>query len=167
VTAQDIEIAVAKRIDCRRRLCVPNVSWGLGLSHECDILYVTDSGYAHEIEIKVSRADLLRDRKKDKFHRPKPSRMIRSLTYAIPAELESSVPDLLETAGVWIIEMGRKWDNTPSGVLVVRELRRAQANTSARKLTEKELMHLGHLAAMRMWDLKRNLSQMAREGNAK
>ena len=41
----------------RANLIVPNISWGLGL-HECDLLVLTSSGYATEIEIKVSKADL-------------------------------------------------------------------------------------------------------------
>ena len=80
LTAKDIEISVAKYMDPRVNLIVPNASWGLGL-HECDLLVISKAGYASEVEIKVSKADLLRDREKRHGHA---SDRIKALWFALP-----------------------------------------------------------------------------------
>ena len=50
----------------RRWAVCPNVSWGC-LSWEADILAVTPAGTVHEVEVKISKADLLRDLNKTKW----------------------------------------------------------------------------------------------------
>jgi hypothetical protein len=161
--ATEIEIAVAEHIGIRQHLIVPNVSWGLGLAHECDILYITKSGYAHEVEIKVSRSDLLRDQKKRKYgdyfrechyHEC----LVRSLTFAIPAEMGSSIPDIPEYAGVLLVEPHPRKKR-----LVCREVRKAKPYKDARKLTDEERFNLARLGAMRIWGLKRKLLAAERE----
>ncbi len=64
----DIECALATYFDPRRNLIVPNVWWGMGLNHECDLMVMTRSGYVYEVEIKTSKADLVRDLKKPHGH---------------------------------------------------------------------------------------------------
>ena len=63
-TAAEIEVVVAQYFDPRRNVIVPNVWWGWGLRHECDLVVMTKTGYAYEVEIKVSRSDLKADLKK-------------------------------------------------------------------------------------------------------
>jgi len=63
MTSKEIEILVADYFNYRANLIVPNVSWGLGV-HECDILVLTKAGYAWEVEIKTSVADVKADLKK-------------------------------------------------------------------------------------------------------
>lgn len=53
----EIETAIAMKLDIRKHIIVPNISWGAGL-HECDLLVINKSGYATEIEIKISKSDL-------------------------------------------------------------------------------------------------------------
>ncbi len=48
----DIEIAVMAYLGIRKNLIVPNVSWGL-VTYEMDLLSLTQSRYATEIEIKI------------------------------------------------------------------------------------------------------------------
>ena len=147
VSVSEIEVAVAKHLDWRRNMIVPNVSWGLGLAHECDLLAVSRSGYAHEVEIKVSRSDLLRDQKKDKWKRKQ--KMIRTLWFAIPRELEASVPDIPEHAGVILV-----WWEEGHREAKCKTLRKPKINTDCRKLRDKEILHLGHLASLRIWSMK-------------
>lgn len=64
LNARDIEIAIAKMFNYRMNVIVPNVSWGLGLRCECDLLIVSQRRYATEIEIKVSKSDIKADKKK-------------------------------------------------------------------------------------------------------
>ncbi|MEM5786538.1 MAG: hypothetical protein AAGU11_04420, partial [Syntrophobacteraceae bacterium] len=68
ITAADIEVAVARHFHTTRNLIIPNVSWGFrGMGYEIDLMVVTESRYAYEVEIKVSAADLKRDAQKDKW----------------------------------------------------------------------------------------------------
>lgn len=162
MTSLDIELAVAQYYDIlpehggmgsNRNMLIPNFC-GMNIPHECDLLRVTESGYAHEIEIKVSRADLLRDKKKRK-HKPGQcysNDIIRSLTFAIPDTLYFSIPDIPERAGVILVDEHGK----------CKEHRPARITTYARKLTDAEIMHLGKLASMRIWTLKRKLKGEAK-----
>ncbi len=129
----------------RRYLVVPNASWGLGFNHELDVLALSEAGYAHEIEVKISRADTRRDL--DKRHGHYDSR-IRCLWFAGP---EALGPTLLELAPAH------------AGVIVVAEpvegrlygrariLRKAKAATGSRKFTDAERMQLARLGLMRYW----------------
>jgi hypothetical protein len=63
----EVEEAVARMFGIRQNIIVPNISWGMGL-HECDLLIIRKSGYAVEVEIKVSRWDLRKDLKKTHGH---------------------------------------------------------------------------------------------------
>ena len=65
--AGHIEVSVAIYFGVRQNLIVPNVSWGLDFGHEIDLLKVSQSGYATEIEIKVSKQDIIRDKSKKKW----------------------------------------------------------------------------------------------------
>ena len=156
MTSAEIELAVVRYFDARRNMIVPNVTWGFGLNYECDLLMLSASGYVTEIEIKVSRSDLLADKKKRK-HRLWESgyssgkRIIKYFYFAIPDQLESSISDVPERAGVIIVDgHGR-----------CTTVRKPIMNRDARKATDAQRIHLGHLAAMRIWNLKNKLVQHA------
>ena len=63
ITTLVMEIALARFINPRVNLVVPNVSWGF-FNHECDLISISKSGFATEYEIKVSKSDLKADKKK-------------------------------------------------------------------------------------------------------
>jgi len=150
MTTAEVEYAVAQHIGIRRNLIVPNVWWGMGLPFECDLLYVTGSGYAHEVKIKVSKSDLVRDQKKRRHIKPKwgyaPS-TIRSRTFAVPADMEGCINAIPELCGVILVSPDRK----------CRVYRKAAINTRARKLTDEELMQMYRLMAMRVWTMKKKM----------
>jgi hypothetical protein len=148
MTTAEVEIAVANFLDPRRYLIVPNVWWGMGLNHECDIFAVSRTGYVTEVEIKVNRYDLKRDRLKHHAHG---SKLIKRLFFAIPESLIQVIQFVPEDAGVIVVNE-TEWAGT------CRLRRSATINKMARPLSEKELNHLGRLAAMRIWSLKRALS---------
>ena len=84
----DIEIAIMKHICVRKNIIVPNVSWGIQGKdfkplHECDLLSLSLSGYATEIEIKTSKADLLKDKEKEHKHKHDHI-LIKNLYFAVP-----------------------------------------------------------------------------------
>jgi len=87
-----IEVAVAKLINYRIHTIVPNVYWGLGFFHECDMLVLDDKGRFTEIEIKCSLTDLRNDFKKTHGHR---SKIISRLIYAAPEFVLEKGRDLI------------------------------------------------------------------------
>lgn len=142
VTARDIELAIASWLGIRTHIIVPNVSWGLNL-HECDILAVSKSGYATEIEIKISASDLRADMKKGHQH---DSPIIRYLYFAMPAKLSKYAELVPQRAGIIIVENG--------SCLVTRN---CQVNSLARKLDVEEQLQVARLGVMRIWNLKASL----------
>lgn len=79
-----VECAVANLLNYKVYTIVPNVHWGLGLRHECDMLALDDKGRFTEIEIKVSASDLKADFNKKHGHK---SDIISRLVYAMPEYL--------------------------------------------------------------------------------
>ncbi len=148
MTTAKIEIAVAKWFDTRLNMVVPNVSWGLGL-HECDLLVVTKSGYANEVEIKVNRYDLKKDQLKRHGHY---SNLIHRLFFAIPVPLMEFREYIPERAGIIVVD----FSNDAWGPFCRLE-RPAKINKLAQKLSPDQIQHLGRLAAMRIWSLKQTL----------
>lgn len=149
ITAQDIEIAVAKHFDYRRNLIVPNVYWGLGLNYEADLVVLRRSNWALEVEIKVTASDIKADSKK-KFNHD--SDLFRQLYFAVPVGLieNAGIP---ERAGIISVEQ-TKW-----GDLRCKVVRISESNPGARKWTPETRQKLYELAAMRTWTLKQHLSK--------
>ena len=158
-----MSIAIARHFDTRRNIIVPNVSWGIGL-HECDVLVITKSGYAIEVEIKLTKADIKADLKKWHSHENK---KLRSLIFAIPKKLAHCSDLIPERAGIITIErletQRPHWDKTigpnPSR-LYCSILRKAKINTHAKKLSDKDILHVAELGVMRMWNLKEKLMRL-------
>jgi len=122
----------------------PNVSWGLGLHHECDLLVATKQGVGHEIEIKVSLQDLKRDL--EKYHRHR-STKIKYLWFAAPEDIiGKGIQFIPEHAG--IISVFYKYQT-----LKFEILRKPKGDKFARNLTQTELNKLDHLTTMRFWKL--------------
>ena len=147
INSTDIEIALAQHFGCRQNIIVPNVSWGLWI-HECDLLVVTKAGYAIEVEIKVSRADIKKDAMKRHGHiDPR----IKAFYFAIPKTLMTAADLIPERAGIISVNEDRP------GWLVCRIERKPAISKEARKLTPEERLKVAHLGAMRIWDLKRTV----------
>lgn len=142
-TAAEIEIAIAGWFGIRKHVIVPNVSWGL-FNHECDVTVLSSSNYAYEIEIKVSKSDLVRDKAKWHNH---DSIKIRKLWFAVPEKLNGCIEYIPARAGILVV----------SKKGVVSELRAPEVNAMARKLSEKECFTLARLGTMRIWSLKEAL----------
>jgi len=122
----------------------PNVTWGLGLHHECDLLVATNKGIAHEIEIKVSVQDLKRDLEKYHGHR---STKIKYLWFAAPEDvIQKGYSYIPAHAG--IISVFYKYQK-----LKFEILRKPKGDRYARNLTQTELNKLDHLTTMRFWNL--------------
>jgi hypothetical protein len=149
-----IEIAVAELFNFRLNIIVPNVYWGLGLKHECDMIVVSPAGFATEIEIKISRSDFKADFKKNNEKYGSGdlkgwghySSKIKKFYYAVPHDL--NIEDLLPPR---------------TGLIKVYNFHRAKiiypakVNHEARRLNKDEIDKLLHLGCMRIWSLKQSL----------
>lgn len=102
MNTKEVELAVVNYFGARKNLIVPNVSWGFkGLHYEADLVVISKSGYAIEIEIKVSRADLIKDKKKWHSHDCK---KFKKLYFAIPKKLLKDIEHIPEKAGILVCE---------------------------------------------------------------
>ena len=149
ITTTEMEITLASYFDYRKNLVVPNISWGLRLNnkplHECDLLILTNAGYLWEVEIKISKADLLADKKKYHGHYHP---AIRKLYFAIPEYLALEVEHIPQRAGIIIVETSlNHWCNTIRDPVV----------NEGYKLEDHEKFKMAKLGAMRIWGLKSKL----------
>ena len=154
LTSTEIEIYLSNYFNYRQNIIVPNISYGLGV-HECDLFIIRKSGYAVEVEIKISVQDIKADLKKSHKHK---SNKIRELYFAIPKELEHAIEYIPEHAGIITIE--KHITGKPA---TIHMLRGAKLNTDARKLTEKEIHKATHLGCMRIWALKQTVSRISKQ----
>ena len=141
-------------------LVVSNVSWGFKI-HECDMISVTDSGYATEIEIKISVADTKKDMTKRHAHK---SDKIKYLYFAMPKYIYDKAKEFVpENAGIYTIEAYYWGKQFRYRVNCERD---AQLNPNHRKLTLDEIDQLRRLAAMRYFSLlKRYVSDKRKQSN--
>tara|TARA_Y100000310_G_scaffold151530_1_gene151114 strand:+ start:4085 stop:4567 length:483 start_codon:yes stop_codon:yes gene_type:complete len=150
----DIELAITNSLyKVDKYLVVPNVRTGLGLRHECDLLAVTSSKYATEIEIKTTKADTKKDKEKKHQHK---SDKIKYLYFALPWYGEDWIEYVPDRAGIILIKKKR------NGHLYGHVHREPTMNKGCRKLTDKEYMKLGHLAAMRIFNLKKKIKKLGK-----
>ena len=148
--AEDVELAVVGLLGYRQNLIVPNVSWGFGyLNYEADLVVVTKSGYAKEIEIKVSKGDLIKDKEKKHGHN---YRQFKELWFAFPEILLAYKKHIPERAGIYVVTQE---DGYCSAVL-----ERKAKRTNAEPITQKDRLELTRLGALRIWGLKRELNKL-------
>jgi hypothetical protein len=153
----DIEIAVTNAFGYRQNTIVPNVSYGLHI-HEVDLLIVSKNGYCTEVEIKTSISDLKADLKKKHQHK---SSRIKYFYFAIPEGLqEKALPLIPERAGLIIVKQG-EYDSVRCDII-----KSPIVNKEARALTQGELIKLGYLASLRIWNLKRIIRNLINENRS-
>lgn len=147
----DIEIAVMVYLGTRANLIVPNVSYGMDL-HECDILSLSRSGYATEVEIKVSYHDLLKDKEKWHGHHDK---KIAQLFFAVPELLEGRALNVIpERAGLFVAK------KVYEGLVEIVQVKGCQRNENALKWTDEERCKLARLGTMRILKLKEKIVKL-------
>ena len=133
---------------------VPNVFWGIGLNYECDLIILTPSNYAKEIEIKISKADLLIDKKKKNYHN---SSIFKELYFAVPEKLqEIALKEIPANAGLFVVSE-KSYKNKI--YYNVKEIKKARKKTIPYKWTQEERLKLASLGAMRILGLKNKLNK--------
>lgn len=158
--AGHIELALARYLDYTTHLIVPNVSYGWGLDYEADLVIITKSNWAWEIEIKITIADLKADLKKHHNH---DSDKFKELYFAIPKELQEKALLLIpERAGLFVVSEPKKEIKMGFGVNLIKS---CKINKNAKKITNEELLKLYRLASMRIWSLKEINYNLQKERN--
>ena len=156
----DMELAVSGYFGIRKNLIVPNVSWGM-FGHEVDLCVLSPAGYATEVEIKVDRSDLIKDKEKRHGHR---SEIIKYLYFAIPEHLKKDVEHIPERAGILTVKWNAPWDNRiyggryAEGWWSCKKVREPKIQ-ARHKWTDQQRLDLLRLGAMRIWGLKTKLSK--------
>ncbi len=163
---------------------VDNCNW---TGHECDVLGVTTDLRIIDVEVKISRADLRADARKDKWWRfltygeaqqrgidtrrwnPWEHREPRDWPvkvwkhyYALPAEIWTD--DLLAAlpspaSGVLLLSQ------KPGEFVQVRCHRRATPCRDATRLTASDVIDIARLANLRMWDAYRDADRFRRDAD--
>ena len=142
----ELELAVVSFFDTRAELIVPNVSWGLGLNYEADLMILNKSEYLYEVELKVSKSDMKADLKKHMAHSCK---YVKRLYYAFPEELlETALQILPEDVGL----ISAYYDS--AGRPRVTEKRKPK-DRECEKMPIRKQYELARLGALRIWNLKR------------
>jgi hypothetical protein len=137
-TATEIGMAIANWFGIRKFVSVPNISWGFFSDRECDLIVINKTGYAYEVEIKISKSDLIKD--KEKWHHHS-SVKLQKLWFAIPEKLEKCIDLIPEQAGIFVV--------LKSGY--AKQIRQPTRNKTARKLTDIEQFQIARLGTIRMW----------------
>jgi len=148
INTLELELEMANFFSPRRNIVVPNVWWGLGLNHECDLLVVTKFGWATEIELKISESDLKRDQLKLHKHE---SDKIKQIYFGVPNYLNHK--NIPENAGIIVVDSEKKFGCQGR----VKIIKQPKINKYARKLTHTEIEKLLVLGCMRIWKLKKDL----------
>ena len=153
----EMEIAIMNYLNIRVNIVVPNVSWAL-LDYEADIVSLTKAGYATEIEIKVSKSDLLADLKKKHQHN---SDLFKYLYYAVPQDLADCALEVIpKRAGLLTVKRNEKrWYGQfyDGREFIVDMKRQPKVNACCKKWDERKMFELTRLGCMRIYALKKKL----------
>lgn len=152
----EIEVALMRYFDFRANTIVPNLSESM-LPYEADVVVVTKSGYATEIEIKVSKSDLMADFKKKRFH---DSKLFKRFYYAVPEELkEFALSVIPESAGLLVAT------RLDDGDVIMLKERNAEVRRFHKKWEPWRIADLQRLGTMRIFSLKQKILTLERKIN--
>lgn len=155
----EIEIALMKYYGTRQNMIVPNISWGIHGLHECDLLVLSTSNYATEIEIKVSKADLLKDGEKKHGHQ---HNYITNFLFCVPDSLKDlALKEIPDRAGLLIVKKIRGQETAFSNIYEWRTeielIKGCTRNKNGVKWTEKDRYDLARLGTLRILGLKEKI----------
>jgi len=153
-TEQAVQMALTSEVGslfyCRRYVVIPNLSWGF-LNHEADLIALSTSKILHEIEIKVSVADMKAELKKKHIHG---DQRVSALWYAVQSEIAEQVkPMLPDRAGLVAVSV-RYSSDWGRNVFVTKILKRPRLKNPTYKISAKEEYQLLRLGVMRMWSTR-------------
>jgi hypothetical protein len=176
-TETNIARALALQTFARKHLVlVPNCTW---TGYECDLLIVTPDLRIIDVEVKISRADLKADAKKDKWwirngwgsyvdgkHVRPPSTprewplKVWKHYYAMPKDIwKPELADSLPSSKSGIILLTQPDQVLSPGHVWAQVERRATPDRDAKKISPKAAIDIARLASLRMWESYRLLDE--------
>jgi hypothetical protein len=139
-------IANSNQFSYEKNIIVRNVKWGWRLNYEADLIVVSKSRIASEIEIKISVKDLKNDFKKHIQHKD-PYNRIRYMWYAGPAEMCAAFEEYCpEHTGILLVEWKDSLNNW-----ILKTHRRPKTIYGWNKMSKEDYFKLARLGAMRYW----------------
>ena len=168
LTTIEMEIGLMEYFNIRANVIVPNCTWGIVHDlHECDLLILTPSDLATEVEIKISKADLMKDMKK--FHGHHHNHIYR-LYYAVPEKLkQAAIENIPQRAGLLVVKRGKTtYYSERKGYYdedkyFIDKIKPAAPNKLAMKWTENNRFQLMRLGTMRILGLKKKIANYEKE----
>lgn len=167
MTTLEMEIAIMRHFDVRKNLIVPGISWGGDVWFETDILSITKSGYATAVEIKVSAADLRKDKKKahiialNNKSKDRIKRMygnIKSFYYAVPENLKDlALSEIPDEAGLLVVRPTPKEFYVKGWIVTEVKSPKTLFKT---KWTDKMIYQTARLGAIRVLGLKVKINNL-------
>jgi len=130
-TTLGIEIALAEKFKHKDNIILTNQGRSVGC-HECDILVIDDNFNASEIEIKISKNDLMGEKKKKHSHYDE---RIGEMYFCIPIDLYEKIQIseyIYDEAGVLVSLPGRR----------IKLKRRAKNRGTGEKFSANEVITL-------------------------
>lgn len=147
---------LARHFQNRSLLIVPNTNW---TGYETDLLCIERPGLRIiDVEIKISRADLKADPKKDKWWHSRPWSRVKAGTERAPREWPEHVWKHYYALplDIWTADLLATLPEA-SGVVALRSphrlevMRNAKPNRAAKPITAADAIDLARLASLRMW----------------
>lgn len=153
---------------CKHLVIVPRCGWP---GSECDLLVVTPNLRVIDVEIKISRADLKADAKKDKWYhnwdwktdgtytgqkgkrgRQWPHRVWKHY-YCLPRDIwDAKLIDSLPSPASGVLLM---FEDKSSGDFRIKIERMAKPDRQADSISAEDAIDIARLASLRMWDALR------------
>ena len=158
INSTHLEIAVSNYFDYRQNIIVPNVSWGFYLPYEADVLILRPSGFVEEVEIKISMADLRRDKEKEKW-KQNINTLVRRFWYCFPESMNKHLTEIHNSVPIFAGLLVAEFDSNRNR-FYIRQIRPAVVNVRAKKISDKEKLNLARLGCMRIWSLKRHRNEL-------
>jgi len=161
IKTPEIELAVMREYDFLQNTIIPNVHWILGF--EADIFMLTKAGYATCFEIKVSKSDLIADRKKRHIRLLKDLpqgamryyNKLKHFVYVVPEHLqEIALQEIPDFAGL-VVAYKVPESYLPKKVFLKKV--RTPKKLSSPKWTEKERVELLRLGTLRIYNMKQKI----------
>lgn len=150
LSVKEIEDAIILHLTSgiRSNLIVPNVSWGMGINYEADLVVVSKSGYATEFEIKRSYSDFIADFHKDEKAHKAP--WVYQFFYVLPLSIKEKVEAFIENArieppAIFFYDEAGRFSKSNGGHSYIE---------GGRKMFLEEQLKIAKLGVMRYWSLR-------------
>lgn len=150
---EDAIIFYFSKGDIRNNIIVPNVSWGLVINYEADLIIVNKSGYATEFEIKRSYSDFVADfAKSNDAHN---ASWVYKFYYVLPLSIKEKAEAFIQYTGIEkpaILFYDESGNITSNKGMPYRK--------GGRKMFLEEQLKLAKLGTMRYWALREKRKEL-------